>query len=45
MDEQRALLDSLMGVNRNADRAADEILDYHDSRLCKMFLFGVFLSN
>lgn len=41
MDEQRALLDSLMGVNRNADRAADEILDYHDSRLCKMFLFGV----
>lgn len=41
MDEQRALLDSLMGVNRNADRAEDEILDYHDSRLCKMFLFGV----
>ena len=41
MDEQRALLDQLMGVNRNLDRAKEEIKDYRDKRVCKFFLLGV----
>lgn len=41
IDEQRALLDSLMGVNRNQDRAQDMISDYCDERVCKYFLHGI----
>ena len=41
MDSQRDLLDTLMGVNRNMDRAEDEINDYHDDRVCKFFLSSV----
>ena len=41
MDSQRDLLDTLMGVNRNMDRAEDEINDYHDDRVCKFYLSGV----
>ena len=41
MDSQRDLLDTLMGVNRNMDRAEDEINDYHDDRVCKFHLSGV----
>ena len=41
MDSQRDLLDTLMGVNRNMDRAEDEINDYKDDRVCKFFLSGV----
>jgi hypothetical protein len=31
MDAQREMLDELMGVNRNMDRAEDEINDYQVS--------------
>ena len=41
MDDQRALLDQLMGVNRNRDREGDEITDYRDNRVCKFFLCGM----
>ena len=41
MDSQRALLDSLMGVNRNHDRAEDQVTDYRDERVCKFFLVGM----
>jgi LUC7 N_terminus len=41
MDSQRDLLDTLMGVNRNMDRAEDEINDYQDDRVCKFYLTGV----
>ena len=41
MDEQRALLDQLMGVNRNRDREQEEIRDFRDKRVCKFFLCGV----
>lgn len=41
MDEQRALLDSLMGVNRNQDRAEEVVSDYRDERVCKYYLHGV----
>ncbi len=41
MDSQRALLDSLMGINRNNDREADELDGYKDDRLCKFFLCGL----
>lgn len=41
MDSQRDLLDTLMGVNRNMDRAEDEINDYQDDRVCKFYLSGV----
>lgn len=41
MDSQRALLDSLMGVNRNHDREADKVQDYNDSRICKNYLLGL----
>lgn len=42
MDEQRALLDSLMGFNRNSDRdGQDEIKNYRDERVCKFYLLGM----
>lgn len=41
MDSQRALLDSLMGVNRNNDREQDKVKDYHDPRICKNYLLGL----
>eukprot|EP01041_Mallomonas_annulata_P004362 gene4362-8679_t len=41
MDSQRALLDSLMGINRNNDREGDEISGFKDDRLCKFFLCGL----
>lgn len=41
MDEQRALLDSLMGINRNQDRAEEVVTDYRDERVCKYFLHGI----
>jgi hypothetical protein len=41
MDSQRALLDSLMGINRNHDREQDEVKDYKDERVCKFFLLGL----
>ena len=41
MDSQRALLDSLMGINRNNDREEDQITDYRDDRCCKYFLVGM----
>ena len=41
MDSQRALLDSLMGINRNNDREEDQVTDYRDDRVCKFFLVGM----
>ena len=41
MDSQRALLDTLMGINRNLDREEDEITDWRDKRVCKCFLAGL----
>ena len=41
MDEQRELLDQLMGVNRNNDRSHNEVTDYRDERVCKLFLRGL----
>ena len=41
MDNQRALLDTLMGINRNLDREEDEISDWRDKRVCKCFLAGL----
>jgi hypothetical protein len=40
-DSQRALLDSLMGINRNQDREQDEVKDWRDKRVCKAFLSGL----
>lgn len=41
MDSQRALLDTLMGHNRNNDSDEVEIKDCFDSRLCRCFLYGL----
>lgn len=41
MDEQRLLLDSLMGVNRNHDRKHDVVSDYRDDKVCKFYLSGM----
>jgi RNA-binding protein Luc7-like 2 len=41
MDEQRALLDQLMGVNRNEDRKHEVITDFRDERVCKFYLRGI----
>lgn len=41
MDEQRMLLDSLMGINRNNDRKNEVILDFRDERVCKFYLVGM----
>ena len=40
MDEQRALLDALMGANRNNDQKKKELDDYTDDRVCKFFISG-----
>ena len=41
MDEQRALLDSLMGFNRNQESGFEAINDFHDERVCKFYLLGM----
>jgi len=41
MDETRALLDKLMGINRNNDRKEDVVTDFRDDRVCKFYLRGV----
>lgn len=41
MNEQRALLDQLMGLNRDGDRPEDEVEDFRDNRVCKKFLAGL----
>ncbi|KAG6623451.1 Spliceosome subunit [Phytophthora cinnamomi] len=42
MEAQRALLDSLMGVNRDGDRPDDDPqLDFRHPRVCKPFLCGL----
>lgn len=41
MDEQRALLDSLMGRNRDGDRPEEDISDFRHPRVCKPFLSGL----
>lgn len=41
MDSQRAMLDELMGINRNSDRKEDEVTDYKDERVCKNYLCGL----
>jgi hypothetical protein len=40
LDSQRALLDSLMGMDRNADKNQQQ-MDYRDDRVCKFFLTGM----
>lgn len=35
MDSQRAILDALMGVNRNNDREGEEVTDWRDRRVCR----------
>jgi RNA-binding protein Luc7-like 2 len=41
MDAQRALLDELMGRNRNGDRPDQEVTDFRDARVCWRFLCGL----
>lgn len=41
MDEQRALLDALMGVNRDGDRPDEDVTDFRHARVCKRFLCGL----
>ncbi|RHZ30012.1 hypothetical protein DYB37_000485 [Aphanomyces astaci] len=41
MDAQRALLDELMGRNRDGDKPEEDISDFRDSRVCKRFLCGL----
>lgn len=41
MDAQRALLDELMGRNRDGDKPDAEVTDYRDKRVCKKFLCGL----
>lgn len=41
IDSQRALLDSLMGINRNNDTEKNKIKDYKDERICKDYLLGL----
>lgn len=41
MDAQRALLDELMGRNRDGDKPNEEVTDYRDQRVCKKFLCGL----
>ncbi|GAB5035092.1 rna-binding protein luc7-like expressed [Nannochloropsis oceanica] len=40
VDAQRAMLDEMMGMNRNLDNPDAEIADYRDERVCKQFLLG-----
>lgn len=39
VDAQRALLDSLLGLNRNEEGKA--VADFKDERLCKAYFYGV----
>lgn len=41
MDAQRALLDSLMGFNRDGDRPDEATLDFSHPRVCKPYLCGL----
>ncbi|OQR87899.1 kinesin-like protein [Achlya hypogyna] len=41
MDAQRALLDELMGRNRDGDKPQEDIRDFRDARVCKRFLCGL----
>ena len=41
MDAQRALLDSLMGLNRDGDRPNEVILDFNHPKVCKLYLCGL----
>ncbi|CAI5716875.1 unnamed protein product [Peronospora destructor] len=41
MDAQRALLDSLMGLNRDGDRPNEAILDFDHPKVCKLYLCGL----
>ncbi|CAK4081136.1 unnamed protein product [Aphanomyces euteiches] len=41
MDAQRALLDELMGRNRDGDKPEEDIRDFRDSRICKRYLCGL----
>ena len=41
MDSQRALLDTLMGINRNQDRDEDDIRDFRDKRVCRCYLIDL----
>ncbi|KAI9907613.1 hypothetical protein PsorP6_004645 [Peronosclerospora sorghi] len=41
MDAQRALLDSLMGLNRDGDRPDDATLDFKHPKVCKSYLCGL----
>ncbi|TYZ68040.1 hypothetical protein PybrP1_011783 [[Pythium] brassicae (nom. inval.)] len=41
MDEQRALLDELMGRNRDGDRPDEDVTDFRHARVCKRFLCGL----
>jgi hypothetical protein len=45
MDAQREMLDELMGVNRNMDRAEDEINDYQVSFIYLSYINGSFLHS
>ncbi len=39
-DAMRAMLDELMGANRNGDRPDAVISDFRDERLCRQFMCG-----
>lgn len=41
MDAQRALLDELMGRNRDGDKPEEDITDFRHSRVCKSYLCGL----
>lgn len=41
MDAQRALLDELMGRNRDGDRPEEDVGDFRHTRVCKRFLCGL----
>ncbi|KAG7399251.1 hypothetical protein PHYBOEH_009290 [Phytophthora boehmeriae] len=41
MDAQRALLDSLMGFNRDGDRPEEDVTDFRHPRVCKRWLCGL----
>ncbi|CAI5747221.1 unnamed protein product [Peronospora destructor] len=41
MDAQRALLDSLMGLNRDGDRPNEATLDFDHPKVCKLYLCGL----
>eukprot|EP00644_Phytophthora_capsici_P005954 jgi/Phyca11/559022/estExt2_Genewise1.C_PHYCAscaffold_20951 len=41
MDAQRALLDSLMGLNRDGDRPDEATMDFRHAKACKFYLCGL----